>query len=159
MDTTRVGSHVHWARSLHDHPHAQTLRSVLARAVTAAHRPAALEHPAVTRRLADIPLTRRQFLLTALGTIAAHPHLRHDGSRSLGMALGRVSGAHSAYSLATSTGGDTAGRILGPLVVRAGRLGPVNLVAYAELLTHWDELPLHQRVRPLIDMHNAHHRA
>ena len=157
--STPVGQHVHWARTLRNQPRGSQLRAGLARASVPAHRTSAEEHPSIAKRLEDVPLTRRRFLLGALGVIAANRHLHHDPRTSFGAALRGVDGARTALTLTWNADGDTAVRILSNLLIRAGRRGPLDLIGFTDLVTHWSELSTRQRMQPLIDLQAAAHRA
>jgi hypothetical protein len=157
--STPVGQHVHWARALRDHPHSGQLRAVLARAAVPAHRAAASAHPSIATRLAEVPVSRRGFLLGSLGVITANSHLRHDPRTSIGAAMTDVGGARSALALTLNADGDTALRILSNLIVRAGRHRPLDLIGFADLVTHWPERTPRQRLQPLIDLQATSDRA
>lgn len=150
-----IGSLVHWALAVRDSPVQARLRSTLTRARTAPLVDRALTDPAIARRLGPLAPHQRPAALSALSVIAGARGLQHSGATTLGRSLAVLSGPHAVNALATAPGMSqpNAARLLGSAVTLAGERGPVNLIEFTDLLTHWDDLDLRARSRYLVDFH------
>lgn len=149
-----AGHLTHWLLALRESDHARGVVAAIARSSDRQMAAHAATHPTLVRKLSTTPEHLRIPALVALSYIARARDTRHDPTISVGRALTTLDAASPADAVAAAIGLDQQGaaRILGGLLTRTPAC---NLVAFAELMTSWDETPVAQRARLLVDFHAA----
>lgn len=152
--TNQTAALVHWAVAVRSSGRTTAVRAVLARAVTPAGCQAALAVPAVAKRLAHIPEHHRPAAVSALGVIA-RSSLTHTHTIPLGASLAGLESTGTIDALTAIIPGpaDTACRIIGSALTRAGKTGPVNLCEFVDLISSWDDTTIRDRSAFLVDLH------